>query len=165
MILSFIVAISDNGVIGKDGKIPWYVRGEQARFKEITMGKPIIMGRKTHESIGKTLPGRLNVVISTNADYKVAEGSVLVHSLDEALNLPDVANAEEMLIIGGSRLIEEAMPRADRLYLTLVHTHVDGDTFFKYDPSEWKLISSELHKKDEVPDRPFDFEIRLLERL
>lgn len=164
MILSLIVAVSQNGVIGKDGKIPWFVRGEQKRFKELTMGKPIIMGRKTHESIGKTLPGRLNVVLSTNPEYKVAVGSVLVKSLDEALALPSVASAEEALIIGGSRLFEEAMPRAGRLYLTLVHTEVDGDTFFQYNPHEWKVISTEMFKKNEVPDRPFDFEVRLLER-
>lgn len=159
MTLSLIVAVSDNGVIGANGQIPWFVRGEQKRFKEITMGHPIIMGRKTHESTGRTLPGRLNVVVSANPDYKVHEGSVLVHSLDEALDLAEVKNADEAFVIGGARLFAEAMPKADKIYLTKVHTSVEGDTFFRYDPDDWRQISSEYHKRNEVPDRPFDFEI------
>lgn len=162
--ISLIVAVSDNNVIGKDGKIPWFVRGEQARFKEITMGQPIIMGRKTHESTGKTLPGRLNVVISSDPNYRPFDGSVAVTSLQEALNLPEVKAADEVFVIGGQRVFEEAMPLAGRLYLTKVHTVVEGDRFFEFDQDQWKLIKSEYHKRDEVPDRPFDFEIGVYER-
>nr|AIA19262.1 Dihydrofolate reductase [uncultured bacterium]AIA19306.1 Dihydrofolate reductase [uncultured bacterium] len=164
MKVSLIVAASQNNVIGKDGKIPWFVRGEQKRFKELTMGHPIIMGRKTHESTGRTLPGRLNVVISSNPNFKPFEGSVLVSSLQAALDLSEVKSAEEVFIIGGQQVFTEAMPLADRLYLTKIHTTVDGDKFFEYDPNDWRLVSSEFHKRDEVPDRPFDFEICLYER-
>lgn len=171
MILSLILAVSDNGVIGKDGKIPWFVRGEQKRFKEITMGHPIIMGRKTFET-PKTLkdrpmllPGRLNVVITRQSDYSIPEGGVVVHSLQEALDLDEVKKADEAFVIGGEEVLKEALPIADRMYLTKVHTSVKGDRFFSYDPSEWRQISSEYYKKDEVPDRPFDFEICLLERI
>jgi dihydrofolate reductase len=163
--LSLIVAVSQNNVIGKDGKIPWFVRGEQARFKDLTMGHPIIMGRKTHESTGRTLPGRLNVVISSNPNFRPFEGSLIVGSLEQALNLPEVKSAREVFIIGGQQVFTEAMPLADRLYLTKVHADVNGDRFFEYEPADWKLISSEYHKKDEVPDRPFDFEIGIYERL
>lgn len=170
MKLSLILAVSDNGVIGNKDQIPWFVRGEQKRFKEITMGHPIIMGRKTFEmpktykSKPQLLPGRLNVVITRQTDYEVPEGGVVAHSLDDALALPQVKNANEVFIIGGEQLFTEAMPLADKIYLTKVHANVDGDRFFKYDTTDWEQISSELHKKDEVPDRPFDFEICVLER-
>jgi dihydrofolate reductase len=165
MKISLIVAVSENNVIGKDGKIPWFVRGEQRRFKELTMGHPIVMGRKTHESTGRTLPGRLNVVISSNPSYKPHEGSLLVGSLDEALNLQEVKAADEVFIIGGQQVFDQVMPRADKLYLTKVKTVVkDGDKFFHYDPKDWEQVSSEFHKKDEVPDRPFDFEIGIYQR-
>lgn len=171
MKLSLVVATSDNNVIGKDGKIPWFVRGEQKRFKEITMGHPIIMGRKTFET-PKTLkdrpmllPGRLNIVITRQTDYKVPEGGVVVHSLKEALDLPEVKNDAEAFVIGGEEVLKEALPLADRIYLTKVHTTIkDGDRFFDYDPAQWRQVSSEHYRKDEVPDRPFDFEICVLER-
>lgn len=165
MQISLVVATSQNNVIGKNGQIPWFVRGEQKRIKELTMGHPLIMGRKTHESIGRTLPGRLNVVISSNPSYKAAEGSVVVASLKEALALPDVAHSSEVFIFGGQRVFEEAMPLADRIYLTKVHTLIEGgDKFFNFDLADWRLVSSEYYKKDEVPDRPFDFEFCLYER-
>lgn len=165
MKLSLIVATDKIGTIGKAGGIPWFVRGEQKRIKELTMGQPLIMGRKTHESIGRRLPGRLNVVISSNPSYKASEGAVVVGSLQEALALPAVAGADEAFIFGGQRVFEEAMPQADRLYLTKVDTVVEGgDRFFKYDPKQWRQVSSEHYKKDEVPDRPFDFEIGVYER-
>jgi dihydrofolate reductase len=164
VILSLIVATSKNGVIGKDGKIPWFVRGEQKRFKELTMGSPIIMGRNTHESIGKSLPGRLNVVISSNPDYQAIEGAVVVNSLDAALALKEVAEADEVFAIGGERVFKDAMPKAQRMYLTEVKTDVEGDRYFRYDPKQWYQVSSEHYEKDAVPDRPFDFEIKVLER-
>lgn len=166
MKLSLIVAVSQNNVIGRKGQIPWFVRGEQKRLKELTMGHPIIMGRKTHESIGRTLPGRLNVVISSNPAYQPAKGSVVVGSLSEALSLKTVKSADEVFVFGGQQVFDEAMPLADRLYLTKVHTVIkDGDKFFNYDPRQWRRLSSEFHKKNEVPDRPFDFEINVYERL
>lgn len=160
--ISIIAAVSDNGVIGKNGKIPWFVRGEQAIFKEVTMGHPIIMGRKTHESIGQSLPGRLNIVISRNKSYKVMDGSVLASSLDEALVLPQVSSANEVFIIGGAEIYKQALRFADKIYLTRVHTKIDGgDKFFKFNPSGWQMISSKPYKRHEADNRPFDFEFQI----
>jgi len=165
MILSLIVATAENGVIGKDGKIPWFVRGEQARFKTITMGHPVIMGRNTHQSIGRALPGRLNIVISSDPNLQLSEGSKLATSFSEAVSIAENSGAQEAFVIGGERVFKDALPSADKLYLTKVHTSVDGDTFFRYRPEQWKMISCELFKKNEVPDRPFDFEVCQYQRI
>lgn len=164
MILSALVAASDNDVIGAGGTIPWHIKGEQMHAKELSMGKPLIMGRKTHESIGRTLPGRLNVVISRNPDIKVSDGAVLVSSLDEALKLPEVAESAETIIFGGAQIYDEAMPKLDRIYLTRVHATFDGDSFFHFNPSEWKVVSEEKHQKDEAKGWPYDFDYLVLER-
>lgn len=163
--ISIIVAASDNDVIGKNGRIPWFVRGEQAIFKKVTMGHPIIMGRKTHESIGRTLPGRLNVVISRNRSYKVIGHSILVNSLDEALALPNVSSASEVFIIGGAEIYKQALGLADKLYLTRVHTKIEGgDKFFRLDPGTWQMTSSKSYKRQAVDNRPFDFEFQTWRR-
>jgi dihydrofolate reductase len=164
MILSAVVAASDNDVIGNKGGIPWFIKGEQARVKEITMGKPLIMGRKTHESIGRTLPGRLNIVISANPDYKVFDGSVLVSSLEQALSLDAVASADEVIIFGGEKIFEAAMPRLGRIYLTRVRASFEGDSFFKYTPQQWKVVSEEKHQKNLSIGHPYDFDYLILER-
>ncbi len=170
MILSALVAASDNNVIGVKGKIPWFIRGEQARIKEISMGKPLIMGRKTHESVGRVLPGRLNVIISGNPDFRVQGGAVLVSSLNKALDLPEVKKAKEAFIFGGQRVYEEAMPRLERIYLTRVHTRLDGDSFFKFDPGQWKEVSKQEYKKgdtnwfDPLYTNPYDYDFIVLER-
>src|SRR5665213_2304986 len=167
MKLSLIVAASDNDVIAKDGKIPWFVRGEQLIFKEVTMGHPILMGRKTYEtrktlkSKPMLLPGRLNVVITRQQDYEVPEGGVVVHSLEEALALPEVASADEAFVIGGGEIFDQALPIANKIYFTRVHTAIaDGDKFFRFNQAEWKMSSSEHYKKNGVPDRPYDFEFQ-----
>lgn len=165
MIISALVAASDNDVIGYQGGIPWYIEGEQTHAKEISMGKPLIMGRKTHESIGRSLPGRLNVVISRNPDFKVFDGAILVKSLDEALNLPEVKNAKETIIFGGEKIYEAAMPKLNRIYLTRVHIDVPGDSFFKFDSTEWKVVSEEKHQKDPAKGWPYDFDYLILERV
>lgn len=171
MIINLAVAVSDNDVIGKDGQIPWYVRGDQAIFKRVTMGKPIIMGRitfegpKTYKAKPRLLPGRLNVVVTRDRKYKVPQGGVVAHSLSEALGLPAVKEAAETFVIGGEQLLNEALPLASRVYLTRVHTVVpDGDRFFHFDPSGWRMIHSEFYKKNEVPDRPYDFEFQIWRR-
>jgi dihydrofolate reductase len=152
MMLSAIVATSDNNVIGCDGQIPWHIPGEQARVKEITMGHPLVMGRKTHDSIGRTLPGRLNVVISCTPGYKPADDSVVAPSLADALAMDEVAAADEVFIFGGQGVFEEAMPLLQRIYLTRVHVDVPGDAFFKYTPSDWQEVSTEGHPSSgEVP--------------
>ncbi|HVX58170.1 MAG TPA: dihydrofolate reductase [Candidatus Saccharimonadales bacterium] len=164
MILSALVAASDNDVIGYQGGIPWRIKGEQLRAKEISMGKPLIMGRKTHESISRTLPGRLNVIISSKPDYKPAEGAIAVRSLDEALNLPEVKSSPEAIIFGGEGVFRESMPKLDRIYLTRVHGNFDGDTFFRFDPEQWRLVSEEKHRKDSDRGWPYDFDYQTYER-
>jgi dihydrofolate reductase len=162
MIVSAIVAAGDNGVIGNKGKIPWEMPADSAFVTKTTMGHPLIMGSHTHDLIGKSLPGRLNVVISRRPDYKGAEGAIVVHTVDEALALEEVKNADEVFIFGGQRIYELAMPKTQRIYLTRVHTSVEGDAFFTYDPKEWQEISCDKHKADDK--NPFDYDFCVLER-
>lgn len=162
MILSAIVAVTEDNAIGKEGGIPWYLPADLIKMREITMGYPIIMGRKTHESIGRTLPGRANIVISRDSDYKVFEGSILVGSLEEALDLPEVKEAEEAFIFGGETIYDMAMPLVQRIYLTRVHAKIPADKFFNYDPSAWKQTSIEQHKANEK--NRYDYDFCILER-
>jgi dihydrofolate reductase len=161
MTLSAIVAVSENGVIGKENGLPWYLPAELANFKKITMGQPIIMGRKTHESIGRALPGRLNIVITRNEAYEAAEGCKVVNSLDEAIKAAE--GADEAFVIGGATIYEQAMPRLDRLYLTRVKAVIDGDKYFQFDPSQWKQVSKKQYKADEK--NKYDYEFMILERI
>ena len=146
MHVSIIVAIAENGVIGAKGGMPWRLSTDLKRFKRDTMGKPVIMGRKTFESIGKPLPGRHNIVVTRDANWN-AEGVSVAHSLEEALKVAE-SNAgdpdTEICIIGGGQLYGEAIGRADRLYVTHVMTEPEGDTYFpEIDQSEWKPVSRE----------------------
>lgn len=139
--ISIIVAIAgENRVIGKKGGLPWYIPEELKRFKAITMNHPIIMGRKTHESIGKVLPGRVNIIITRDSSYK-AEECLVVTSLDEAINLAKTQpGSEEIFIIGGGQIYQEAMSKADKLYLTYIDEDLEGDVFFP-DYSQFKQVS------------------------
>ncbi|MEK4425303.1 type 3 dihydrofolate reductase [Solibacillus sp. FSL K6-1523] len=129
--ISLIVAHDKNYVIGYENAMPWHLPGDLKYFKDMTMGKPIIMGRKTFESIGRPLPGRRNIVISRNAQY-AAEGIEVVGSLDAALAL--VKDVEEIMIIGGAQIFEQSMEIADKLYITEIHHEFNGDTYFpKYE--------------------------------
>jgi dihydrofolate reductase len=148
MILSLIVAATENGVIGKDGKMPWKLPDESAYFRQTTLGHPVITGRKNYEAMGRPLPDRLNVVITRQPAYKIPDGVVVVHSLHDALELPQVKSETEVFIIGGAQIYDEAMPRADKLYLTTIHTKIEGDTFFRYDPKQWQLEWSQYHPAD-----------------
>jgi len=160
--ITIYVAIAKNGVIGKNNALPWYLPADLTRFRQITAGHPIIMGRKTHESIGRALPGRTNIVITSNPVYK-AEGCVVVNSLAEALHQAEAAEgAEEIFIIGGSRVFEEALPKADRIQITRVDADIDGDIFFKFDAKPWRQVFSEKHQKDDK--NQYDFEFAILER-
>lgn len=142
MIISAIVAMASNRVIGNRGDIPWKIPGEQKMFKEITMGHTVIMGRKTYESIGRPLPGRTNVVITRQSGYQ-ADGCIVVHDLGNALQSCP-ADENEAFICGGGQLYREAMPETDRIYLTLLHREVEGDTFFPEIPrDEFKLTRSQ----------------------
>jgi dihydrofolate reductase len=157
-----IVAATENGVIGKDGKMPWRLPAESAYFRNTTTGHPVITGRKNYEAMGRPLPNRLNVVITRSTDYKVPDGVIVVHSLEEALDIPVVKAADEVFIIGGAQIYDEAMPRAGKLYLTTLHTTMEGDTFFRYNPDDWQLEWSEHHPAD--ADNKFDFTLKRLVR-
>lgn len=156
-----IVAASANNVIGVDGGLPWRLSEDLRRFKEITLGKPMIMGRLTFESIGKALPGRRSIVITRQANYE-AEGCDVVTTMDAALEL--ASDADEVMIIGGGKVYEQLLPMTDRIYLTRVHADFDGDTFFpEIREDEWQIVSSEpLPSNDE---RPFSISFQTLERI
>ena len=148
MIISLIAAMDKNRVIGnKDNKLPWYLPADLKHFKSITLGKPIIMGRKTFESIGKPLPERTNIVITWNENYQ-EPGCVLVHSPEEALQAAGVA--PEIIIIGGAEIFAQFLPLAKRLYFTLIDGEFDGNIYFpEWSPKEWCEVSREAHEPDE----------------
>jgi len=149
--LTLIVARARNGVIGKDNGMPWKIPGEQAYFKRVTMGHPIVMGRKTWESIGRPLPGRRNIVVTRDRDYK-AMGAECAGSLDDALAL--AGDAPEVFVIGGAQLYAAALPRADRLLITEIDQDFDGDTTFPApEPSQWRETARDRHAS--TPERPF----------
>lgn len=153
MILSLIVAASDNNVIGKNNKLPWHLPNDLKRFKALTRGHPIIMGRKTFESIGRVLPDRLNIVVSHTLEVAPV-GTQLANSLSAALEF--AKDSDEAFIIGGSQLFQMSAPLADRLYLTRVHATIDGDVSLpQIDFSTWKEVSREEHPKD--ADHEFAF--------
>ncbi|TAJ95253.1 MAG: dihydrofolate reductase [Gammaproteobacteria bacterium] len=141
MIVSLIVAMDEQGVIGQGCKLPWRLPADLRRFKSLTLGKPVILGRKTHESIGKPLPGRENIVISRDPDYR-SPGCRVADSLDAALAA--CADAAEVMIAGGAEVYRAALPLADRIYLTEVHARVDGDVHFPvFNRREWREASRE----------------------
>jgi len=151
--LSIIVAIAQNGVIGAKGGLPWQLSSDLKRFKRDTMGKPIIMGRKTWESIGRPLPGRANIVVTRNAGFR-AEGADVVSSLKDAVTLANVkarcAGIDEICLIGGGQLYSDGLVLADRLYVTHVMAEPEGDTMFpQILPSEWKPVLREEYPAGE----------------
>ncbi len=161
-----MVAAAENGVIGRHNSLPWHLPQDLRYFRRVTMGKPIVMGRKTFESIGRPLPGRCNIVISQNPDYPAA-GIRLVASLDEALVLAEqiatIDGAAEAVVIGGAEIYALALPRAQRLYLTRVHATVEGDARLPpIDWSEWRELGQEHHAAD--GDNPYDYSFLVYER-
>jgi dihydrofolate reductase len=154
MSISLIVAASTNNVIGSDGELPWHLPDDLRNFKRLTTGKPIVMGRKTHESIGRPLPDRRNVVISRDLGYEAA-GCDVVASPAAAMAL--LNDAEEVMIIGGGQIYAAFLPLADRIHFTRVHTEADGDvTFPDLDENEWALHSSVAHDADATHRYAFD---------
>ena len=150
---SLVVAVSRNGVIGRDNRLPWRLPADLAYFKRVTMGHPIVMGRRTWESIGKALPGRKNIVVTSDRGYD-APGATVVGSLDEAWRA--AGDVPEVAVIGGRRIFEETLPIADRIHLTEVEADVEGDTYFpRFDRSEWKETEVERHAADARHDHPF----------
>jgi dihydrofolate reductase len=144
MNIALIVAISEDGTIGDQGKIPWHIREDLQRFKRLTMGHPIVMGRSTHETIGKPLPGRTNIVLTRKENFTVPPGVLTFASLNAALDHCRRQNEQSVFIIGGSTVYKAALPLADKLFVTEVHRHVTGDTKFPdYDHREWKETARE----------------------
>jgi dihydrofolate reductase len=144
MIVALIVAMSEDGTIGDKGRIPWHIREDLQRFKRLTMGHPIIMGRKTYESIGKPLPGRTNIVLTRSPNFTAPPGVLAVTSLDAALDHCRHQNEESVFFIGGSKVYQSALPLADKLLVTEVHRRVSGDTKFPdYDHRAWTEIARE----------------------
>jgi len=146
--ISMIVARSRNHVIGKDNQMPWKISADLQFFKKVTMGYPIIMGRKTWESIGRPLPGRRNIVVSRNVNY-LALGAELVGSLEQALD--SLKEFKRVFVIGGQQLFNQAFPLADELFITEIELQVDGDTYFEIpDPSDWQEIDRVQEKEGEI---------------
>jgi len=157
--VSIIVAMAKNRVIGKDNDMPWHLPADLQHFRKVTTGKPIIMGRKTYESIGRPLPKRHNIIISRNSDYKV-EGCDVVSSLEEAVKI--AGEVEEMFIIGGGFLYNQTIDAVDKLYLTFIDLEVEGDTFFpSYEHLSTIKTFSEHHQKDEK--NPYDYEFTIFD--
>jgi dihydrofolate reductase len=160
MILSLIAAKSENNAIGINNQLPWYLPEDLKFFKRHTIGKPVLMGRKTFESLGKPLPGRLNIVLSQNTDIVLPEGVLLYSDINSALDRLQKEDATEGFVIGGSKVFEMAMPLIDRMYITQVHTDIENaDAFFpSIDHTHWKLIWQEQHAADENHKYAYTFE-------
>lgn len=167
MKLSLICAMAENRVIGRNNSLPWHLSEDLKYFKRCTMGNCIIMGRKTWESIGRSLPGRTNIVITSKANYK-AEGIRVVGSLQEAIKLAEsisiIDGCEEAFVIGGAGIYRAALPLADRFHLTRVHAEVEGDTFLTdFDESQWREIDRQDFQRSD--SNPYDYSICILERI
>jgi len=155
--LAMIVAASENNVIGVDGDLPWRLSSDLVRFKKLTMGHHIIMGRKTFDSIGKLLPGRTTVIITRQSDFEF-EGAKVANSIDEAIALCDQDDCP--FITGGAEIYRLALPLVNEIQLTRVHKEIEGDTFLpEIDWNQWNLVSSKRHEKDKKNEVDYSFEI------
>ena len=160
--ISFIFAMDKNRVIGKDNQLPWHLPADLKFFKKTTMGHPIIMGRKTYESIGKPLPGRENIIVTRNVHYH-PEGCTVIHSFAELKKLA-AEKQEEVFVIGGAELFNTLFPIAERLYITMIAHEFAGDTYFpEFDESDWSLVSVEKGETDER--NPYEYSYNIYERI
>lgn len=154
MLVSLIVAMDEEGGIGYRGGLPWRLSADLRRFKKLTMGHHILMGRKTYESIGKPLPGRVTVIITRNPLY-LAPGCLIASSLEQALEIAERQGDVEAFVIGGGEIFKEAIGKADRIYLTRIHTVTGADTFFPdFSVEDWSMEESSFHEADEVNEYP-----------
>jgi dihydrofolate reductase len=159
-LLSVIAAVAENGIIGKDGTLPWHLPADLKYFRRVTTGHTIVMGRRNYEDIGRPLPNRVNIVLSRDHGFR-AEGCMVANSIEEAISL--AGDESEIFFIGGARLYEQILPRADRLYLSRIHGDIDGDTRFPdYNESAWTRIAHELRPAD--PDNPYPISFEVYER-
>lgn len=156
--ISFMVAMAENRVIGKDNTLPWRLPADMAYFKRVTMGHPVIMGRKTFESMGGLLPGRENVIVTRDRNY-VQEGAAILHSPEEIAAYAKDAG-QEVFVIGGAEIFKETLPYADKMYITQIEHDFEGDTFFpEYDEAKWRLAASERGKEDDKNHYPHTFNV------
>lgn len=159
MIISFVVAASENNVIGKNNQLPWHLPNDLKFFKNTTWGMPVIMGRKTFESFGKMLTGRTNIVITSHKDWK-ADGVIAVSNLEEAVRAGAETDAKEVFIIGGGEIFKQAISLANKIYITRVHTVVEGDAFFpEINESDWRQVSNLDFNADERHEYAYSFQL------
>ncbi|MGN6293200.1 MAG: dihydrofolate reductase [Chitinophagaceae bacterium] len=159
MIITLVVAASRNNVIGKDNQLLWRLPNDTRYFKNVTWGMPVIMGRKTFESLGKPLGGRTNIVLTRNSGWK-APGVTTVKNLDDALFLAKEMDVKEVMVIGGGEIYKMAMPKAGRIHITRVEADLEGDAYFpEIDPLLWKLVSREDHPADEKHQYAYSFQV------
>ena len=158
MIISLLVAASENNVIGKNNKLPWYLPTDMKYFKNISWAMPVIMGRKTFESLGKPLDGRTNIVITRNPGWKY-DGVLVVHGLEDAIKIAEDREVKEVFIIGGAEVFKTSLPDANRVYLTRVHEKFEGDAFFPILDSSWQLVRSHESPPDEKNAYPLSFQV------
>ncbi|MBL7738123.1 MAG: type 3 dihydrofolate reductase [Chitinophagaceae bacterium] len=157
--ISLVVAAAKNNVIGKDNQLLWRLPEDMKFFKNVTWGMPVVMGRKTFESLGKPLPGRKNIIITRQNGWNV-EGTIPVKSLDDAIFLVNNMDVKEMMVIGGGEIYNMAFAKAKRIYLTRVDAEPEGDTWFPaVDPKEWKLVSQKDHEADEKHKYAYSFQV------
>lgn len=160
MIINLVVAATENNVIGKDNKLLWHLPNDLTFFKNTTWGMPMIMGRKTYESMGKPLKGRTNIVITSNRGYSPGEGVIVVDSIEQAVDESAKTDAKECFVIGGGEIFRQSMPVAQRIYMTRVHTAMKGDTYFPgINENEWTLASSTHFDTDAKHAFSYSFEI------
>ncbi len=158
MKITLVVAASDNNAIGKDNQLLWHLPKDMRFFKNTTWGMPVLMGRKTFESLGcKTLPGRLNLILSKQDNFSL-NGATLVRSLEDAIAFADKQDYKEIMVIGGGQVYELALPLASVIYLTRVHTQIEGDTYFPELDKEWVKTNFESHEADQKHAFSFEFE-------
>jgi len=159
--ISLILAIGKNNEIGFGNKLPWHLPDDLKRFRDITRGHTVIMGRKTYESIGRLLPERKNIIITRDKNYKVA-GATMVSSIEEAIK--ETENEEEAFVIGGGEICKLALPYAKKMYLTHVDTSLPADSFFpQFDINDWKIVKEEFHPRD--AKHKFDFTFKIYEKI
>jgi len=162
MIISIIAAVAENNVIGKKNSLPWNLPADLKHFQKITMGHCLIIGQNTHESIGKALPGRTNIILTFDKNYR-SEGCLIVTSIEEALRVASAKNENEFFIIGGASIYKQFIEIANKLYITRIHHKFDGDVYFpEIDLNKWKLVSKEEHKKDDK--NPYDYTFIVYEK-
>jgi len=162
-IISAIAAMAENRIIGKNNQLPWHLPADLKHFKAVTTGHPILMGRKTYDSIGRPLPNRTNIILTRNPSVDIP-GCKVVTSIQEAIQLASNENVQELFIIGGAEVYRQLLPQIQRLYLTIVHQNFDGDAFFpELDAKEWREVSRERHEPDEKNAYAYSF-VRLERR-